>query len=61
LRARSPSSENDLDFHRKIWEVSGNKYLAESLERIVVPLFAFFVMKNRRERKSYFASAAKHE
>lgn len=53
--------ENDLAFHRKIWEVSGNKYLAESLERIVVPLFAFFVMKNRRERKSYFASAAKHE
>ena len=53
--------ENDLAFHRKIWEVSGNRYLAESLERIVVPLFAFFVMKNRRERKSYFASAAKHE
>jgi len=53
--------ENDLAFHRKIWEVSGNEYLAESLERIVVPLFAFFVMKNRRERKSYLASAAKHE
>jgi hypothetical protein len=35
--------------------------LAESLERIVVLLFAYFVMKNRRERKSYFASAAKHE
>jgi DNA-binding GntR family transcriptional regulator len=52
--------ENDLAFHRKIWEVSGNKYLAESLERIVAPLFAFFVMKNRRERKSYLASAAKH-
>jgi DNA-binding GntR family transcriptional regulator len=30
-------------------------------KRIVVPLFAFFVMKNRRERKSYLASAAKHE
>ena len=53
--------ENDLAFHRKIWEISGNKYLAESLERIVAPLFAFFVMKNRRERKSYLASAAKHE
>ena len=53
--------ENDLAFHRKIWDVSGNEYLAESLERIVVPLFAFFVMKNRRERKSYLASAAKHE
>jgi len=53
--------ENDLAFHRKLWEISGNKYLAESLERIVVPLFAFFVMKNRRERKSYLASASIHD
>ncbi len=53
--------ENDLAFHRKIWEMSGNEYLADGLERIVVPLFAFFVMKNRRERKSYLESAASHE
>lgn len=53
--------ENDLAFHRKLWEMSGNEYLAECLERIVVPLFAFFVMRNRRERKSYLESAAKHE
>jgi DNA-binding GntR family transcriptional regulator len=53
--------ENDLAFHRKLWEMSGNEYLVDCLERIVVPLFAFFVMKNRRERQSYLASAAKHE
>jgi DNA-binding GntR family transcriptional regulator len=53
--------ENDLTFHRKLWELSGNSYLVDCLERIVVPLFAFFVMKNRRQRKSYLASAAKHE
>jgi len=53
--------ENDLAFHRKLWEMSGNDYLVDCLERIVVPLFAFFVMKNRRERKSYLASAAEHE
>ncbi|HEX4946296.1 MAG TPA: GntR family transcriptional regulator [Blastocatellia bacterium] len=53
--------ESDLAFHRKLWEISGNQYLVECLERIVVPLFAFFVMKNRRERKSYLDSAAKHE
>ncbi len=52
---------NDLAFHRKLWEMSGNPYLVESLERLVVPLFAFFVMKNRRTRKSYVASAANHE
>jgi DNA-binding GntR family transcriptional regulator len=53
--------ENDLAFHRKLWEMSGNPYLVECLERLIVPLFAFFVMKNRRSRKSYVASAANHE
>ena len=51
----------DLAFHRKLWEISGNEYLVECLERIVVPLFAFFVMKDRRERESYLFSAAQHE
>jgi DNA-binding GntR family transcriptional regulator len=53
--------ENDLAFHRKLWEMSGNQYLVECLERVVVPLFAFFVMKNRRDRNSYIESAANHE
>jgi DNA-binding GntR family transcriptional regulator len=50
----------DLDFHRKLWNLSGNSYLADVLERMVVPLFAFFVMKTRRERESYVESAAMH-
>ena len=53
--------QNDLAFHRKLWEVSGNEYLVECLERIVAPLFAFFLMKDRRERESYLFSAAQHE
>jgi DNA-binding GntR family transcriptional regulator len=53
--------QNDLDFHRKLWEMSGNEYLVECLERIVAPLFAFFLMKDRRERESYLFSAAEHE
>ena len=50
----------DLDFHRRLWNLSGNSYLADVLERMVVPLFAFFVMKTRRERESYVESAAMH-
>ena len=50
----------DLDFHRKLWDMSGNPYLAGVLERMVVPLFAFFVMKTRREKESYIRSAAMH-
>lgn len=51
----------DLAFHRKLWEISGNEYLVQCLERIVAPLFAFFVMKDRRDRESYLFSAAQHE
>jgi DNA-binding GntR family transcriptional regulator len=53
--------QNDLAFHRKLWEMSGNEYLVECLERIVVPLFAFFLMKDRRPRESYLVSVVQHE
>ena len=52
--------EIDLEFHRKLWAMSGNPYLVAVLERIVVPLFAFFVMKTKRGRESYIRSAATH-
>ncbi|MCI0387505.1 MAG: GntR family transcriptional regulator [Acidobacteria bacterium] len=52
--------ENDLAFHRKIWALSDNQYLVDALERIVVPLFAFFVMKTTRQRESYIESASVH-
>jgi DNA-binding GntR family transcriptional regulator len=52
--------EIDLEFHRRLWAMSGNPYLVAVLERIVVPLFAFFVMKTKRERESYIRSAAMH-
>ena len=53
--------ESDLEFHRKIWVMSGNWYLVDALERVTVPLFAFFVMKTRREPESYTESAIMHE
>jgi DNA-binding GntR family transcriptional regulator len=53
--------QNDLAFHRKLWEISGNEYLVECLERVVAPLFAFFLMKDRRPGESYLISAAQHE
>jgi len=52
--------QNDLDWHRKLWELSGNTYLNDVLERLVVPLFAFFVMKTKRERAAYLESADMH-
>jgi DNA-binding GntR family transcriptional regulator len=52
--------ESDLAFHRKIWMMSDNPYLVDALERVTVPLFAFFVMKTRREPESYTESAIMH-
>jgi DNA-binding GntR family transcriptional regulator len=52
--------ENDLACHRKIWALSGNPYLVDALERLVPPLFAFFLMKTRRQRESYLESAEAH-
>jgi DNA-binding GntR family transcriptional regulator len=52
--------ENDLALHEKIWELSGNKYLADMLKRTVVPLFAFFLMKTARAHVSYLENTETH-
>ncbi len=35
------ASQADLQFHRYIWNTSGNKILARTLDQIATPLFAF--------------------
>jgi DNA-binding GntR family transcriptional regulator len=37
--------EKHLAFFRKIWELSGNKYLQQTLERLVVPLDALYLRR----------------
>jgi DNA-binding GntR family transcriptional regulator len=36
--------ECDFEFHRCCWKLSGNTFLAETLERLMPPLFAFVVL-----------------
>ncbi len=36
--------ECDVEFHRLCWKLSGNPFLAETLERLMAPLFAFVVL-----------------
>jgi DNA-binding GntR family transcriptional regulator len=36
---------SDLEFHRTLWQLSGNRFLAKALDNTVTPLFAFFTMK----------------
>lgn len=40
--------ERDLDFHRCCWKLSGNPFLAETLERLMAPLFAFVVLASAK-------------
>ena len=37
--------ENHLAFRRKVWILSGNRYLQQDLERIVLPLYALYVIR----------------
>lgn len=43
--------ENHLAFRRKIWKLSGNKYLQQALERIVTPLFALYLIRGSFNRE----------
>lgn len=38
----------DLEFHLCLWRLAGNPFLVQALERMIVPLFAFFIMRNTR-------------
>lgn len=37
--------ENHLAYRRSIWELSGNRFLKETLERLVGPLYALYLMR----------------
>src|SRR5262245_4222529 len=37
--------ENHLAFRKKVWTLSGNPYLKQVLERLVIPLYALYVIR----------------
>lgn len=42
--SRSQFLKTDFEFHRYYWRISGNPVLADLLERLMAPLFAFVVL-----------------
>ena len=53
--------QHDLEFHRTLWRLSQNRYLASVLETLVVPLFAFFLIRTRLDyRVDLLGSAQRH-
>lgn len=56
--------ENDMQFHRILWALADNEYLAKALEQLVAPLFAVFTMRNVQPQarvRTFLEGVADHE
>jgi DNA-binding GntR family transcriptional regulator len=54
-------NDHDLALHRRLWELAGNKYLYDALERTVVPLLTFFYLRSGRVGALHVESVRSHE
>jgi DNA-binding GntR family transcriptional regulator len=43
--------ENHLAFRKRVWELSGNQYLLQTLERLVIPLYALYLIRRSHNRE----------
>jgi DNA-binding GntR family transcriptional regulator len=39
-----------LNFRKKVWELSGNRYVQQALERVVIPLYALYLTRRSYNR-----------
>lgn len=52
---------HDLEFHCGMWRLAGNPFLTGALEKLTVPLFAFFIMRNTQATADNLrGSASRH-
>ena len=51
----------DLEFHRFIWQKSGNTLLSRILEQVTIPLFAYICVCRSRSRANLTAVVRPHE
>ena len=43
--------ESHLGFRKKVWELSGNRYVQQALERVVIPLYALYLIRRPYNRE----------
>ena len=43
--------ETHLNFRKKVWEISRNSYLQQALERVVIPLYALYMIRRSYNRE----------
>ncbi|WP_321471195.1 GntR family transcriptional regulator [uncultured Paludibaculum sp.] len=59
--AKGPEAAHlDLNFHRVLWTCSGHRILADTLEQLVLPLFAFVTIVRFSNVENLRALAARH-
>jgi DNA-binding GntR family transcriptional regulator len=49
--------ESHLNFRKKIWELSGNRYVQQALERVVIPLYALYLNWRSYNREGILQTA----
>src|SRR4029079_12400650 len=54
------SAQADLEFHRYIWQCSGNDTLCRHLELLVIPLFAFISIVRSQGLERLMTTVASH-
>jgi DNA-binding GntR family transcriptional regulator len=47
----------DMAFHRRVWALAGNEYLANALELVAFRLFAFVLIQRPRDARNEFLDA----
>lgn len=61
-KAKKVATREDVDaffdahlaFRKRVWEVSGNHYLKQALERVVIPLYALYLIRRSNNREGIF-------
>jgi DNA-binding GntR family transcriptional regulator len=46
--------DSHLAFRKAIWKLSGNSYVQQALERVVIPLYALYLMRQSSNRTGIF-------
>src|SRR5262245_38438115 len=46
--------DSHLTFRKEIWKLSGNSYLQQALERVVIPLYALYLIRQSYNRTGLF-------
>jgi DNA-binding GntR family transcriptional regulator len=49
--------DSHLSFRKRIWKLSGNPYLQQALERVVIPLYALYLIRRSSSREGLLQTA----